>query len=263
MYQGSHPQAGYKITYYKSGDTEIKGCRGHAFATKSHLHDELSIGIITEGQTSLEIAGKPYTFEAGEAVVIYPGTSHLCKPKSNHIFEFVMVYRKSHSPNMGFGRLKLSKDTMAQVTLILRAILEEQVCEKQIHVLKGIVNHIMEALSEEVILLPSQPVREMERFIAQHADEVLSLNMISKRFHTDQYAMIRAFKGMINTTPSAYKQQIRLSKAKAMLQTDLSIVDVTYALGYYDQSHFVRQFKAVYGLAPSRYKQKLTISSQK
>jgi len=248
------------IAYYKDDDIEIKHCRGYTYATKPHIHEELSIGIITEGETTLKIAGKPYKFRAGEVVIIYPGTSHLCKPKSNHSFEFVMVYLNPEvfeTLGIGVGRLSLSKDRKLQVTSTLRDILEGKDIENRITSLNEMIKEMMTETSEQVLLSPTQSIRQIGKFIAQHSEEALPLSSVSDTFNTDQYTIIRNFKKMINTTPGAYKQQIRLTKAKALLHANLSIVDVTYTMGYYDQSHFVRQFKAVYGIAPSLYRLKL------
>ena len=261
MHLRSHSHAANMIAYYKNDDIEIKHCRGYTYATKPHIHEELSIGIITEGETTLKIAGKPYKFREGEVVIIYPGTSHLCKPKSDHFFEFVMVYLNPEifkTLGIGVGRLSLSKDRMLEVISMLRDILEEEDAGKRIASLYEMVREMVTETSEQVLLSPTQSIRQIGKFIAQHAEEALSLSSVSDTFDTDQYTIIRNFKKMINTTPGAYKQQIRLTKAKTLLHANLSIVDVTYTMGYYDQSHFVRQFKAVYGIAPSIYRQKLS-----
>jgi len=258
MHQPPKTQTQDIIAYYKDHDMEIKHCRGYSYATKPHLHHELSIGIIKKGETTLTIAGKPHTFKANDAIVIYPGTSHLCRPMPDHPFEFIMMYIKPNEPSpTGFGWVSLSEERMALMTSMLEAIMAGKEIENKMRELKESVKKMMAEPMTQVVLRPSQPMRQIEQFIVQHTEDTLPLRFVSEKFNTDPYTLIRHFKKMMNTTPSAYKQQVRLSKAKALLYSNLSIAEVTYVAGYYDQPHFVRHFKAVYGLSPSLYRKKL------
>ena len=50
----------------------------------------------------------------------------------------------------------------------------------------------------------------------------------------------------------------RLERAKDLLmQTDYSLTEIGFSLGYADSAHFSREFKARAGATPSQYRQRL------
>ena len=52
-----------------------------------------------------------------------------------------------------------------------------------------------------------------------------------------------------------YAKKIRIDRAKVLLTTtDISILDLSVSLGFYDQSHFSKTFKKFTGVSPSKYR---------
>lgn len=65
----------------------------------------------------------------------------------------------------------------------------------------------------------------------------------------------RLFKNETNRTPASYLKQLRMGKARELLEeTTLSVKQVMARVGLFDESHFVRDFQALYGLSPARYR---------
>ena len=66
---------------------------------------------------------------------------------------------------------------------------------------------------------------------------------------------IHLFKEVTGMSFTGYIAFIRVEKAKEMLAfTDLSICDISLALGYEDQNYFSRYFRKVEGCSPSEYR---------
>lgn len=66
----------------------------------------------------------------------------------------------------------------------------------------------------------------------------------------------RDFNAMYNMSPSEWIRVKRLNKAKEALEnTDLSVLDVCYMVGFENPSHFSRIFKEHFGYAPSFVRQ--------
>lgn len=63
------------------------------------------------------------------------------------------------------------------------------------------------------------------------------------------------FNEQIGMSPKAYSKILRVNRIHDKLSSDhqMSLGELTYALGYFDQSHFIRDFKSVTGRSPGRY----------
>ena len=67
--------------------------------------------------------------------------------------------------------------------------------------------------------------------------------------------MSHLFKKELNVNFSDYLWSMRQKKAQALLRaTDLSIEDISIAVGYVNTSSFRRKFKQETGLTPSQYR---------
>jgi transcriptional regulator GlxA family with amidase domain len=63
-------------------------------------------------------------------------------------------------------------------------------------------------------------------------------------------------------TPLAYIQQVRVERAKALLESsDLPVDAVSWKIGYEDAAFFNRLFKRTTGLTPGAYRRMFSIPS--
>ncbi|NLA62147.1 MAG: helix-turn-helix transcriptional regulator [Bacteroidales bacterium] len=68
----------------------------------------------------------------------------------------------------------------------------------------------------------------------------------------------RKINGITGYTTISYVLQLKLNKAKTMLEDDnTSITEVSDACGFYYVSYFSRVFKKEFGLPPSEYKKSI------
>ena len=79
-----------------------------------------------------------------------------------------------------------------------------------------------------------------------------SLNELARAVNLSPFHFSRAFKRVIGLPPHQYVLKLRVELAKQLLtDTALSISEVAYQLGFYDQSHFTYHFKRLVGITPS------------
>jgi transcriptional regulator GlxA family with amidase domain len=65
----------------------------------------------------------------------------------------------------------------------------------------------------------------------------------------------REFKHSAGVTPHRYLIQERIEQAQQMLaQTDLSLAEIAYAVGFSDQGHLARHFRALLGTTPREFR---------
>ncbi|MES0863726.1 AraC family transcriptional regulator [Ruegeria sp. SCPT10] len=72
----------------------------------------------------------------------------------------------------------------------------------------------------------------------------------------------RRFRATIGCSPQRFIIERRITKARQMLQqTDLTISEIAYTLGFSSQAHMTSSFKDLIGVAPGRYRQNHQIDS--
>ena len=70
----------------------------------------------------------------------------------------------------------------------------------------------------------------------------------------------RIFHDMIGTSFKGYERLVKINKALVDIQnTTLSLTEISYQCGYYDQSHFIHDFKRICGVTPGKYRKQMSI----
>lgn len=68
-----------------------------------------------------------------------------------------------------------------------------------------------------------------------------------------RFRLIRLFKTGLGLPPHRYQTQLRVQRARTLLEAGHSPTEVPYLVGFYDQSHLNRHFTRRIGLTPGRY----------
>ncbi|MFC5649953.1 helix-turn-helix domain-containing protein [Paenibacillus solisilvae] len=96
---------------------------------------------------------------------------------------------------------------------------------------------------------------KVRTYIDYNVHRSIKLGELSERFHISKFYLIHLFKNMYQMTPIQYHQQLRMEKAKIMIQyTYLPLQDIAEQLGYSNIHAFSRAFKANEGCSPSEYR---------
>jgi transcriptional regulator GlxA family with amidase domain len=91
----------------------------------------------------------------------------------------------------------------------------------------------------------------MDRTYAQPLD-VPSLARIA---HVSQAHFIRSFRATFGETPHRYLQRRRVERAMFLLrQTDDSVTDICFEVGFASLGTFSRTFRAIVGASPTAYR---------
>lgn len=94
----------------------------------------------------------------------------------------------------------------------------------------------------------------IEKYIANHFDQNIKMKDLEAVSRLSTAQIERYFKKIFHMTPSQYIQKVRIEAAMAMLETGLSVTEISSRCGYSDHSAFTRQFKALVGFVPSEFK---------
>ncbi|MDF2588160.1 MAG: hypothetical protein K0S41_2001 [Anaerocolumna sp.] len=98
-------------------------------------------------------------------------------------------------------------------------------------------------------------IKAMVGYIQKDYRENLTLAKIAASGSVGQSKCCKLFKNYLNLTPNAYLNQCRLDKSRELLRdTELSITDISEAVGYDGASYFSEVFRKWYNISPSEYR---------
>ena len=93
------------------------------------------------------------------------------------------------------------------------------------------------------------------RYLQEHLDKEISLNILADEFHLSSQYVSQLFKSEIGVNFLAYLTSIRMERAKKLLlATSLSIGEISEKCGYADYRVFTKAFKKEEGSTPSQYR---------
>jgi transcriptional regulator GlxA family with amidase domain len=95
-------------------------------------------------------------------------------------------------------------------------------------------------------------VEVAREYMHAHGDGKLSLEDAARAACLSPYHFHRTFMQVWGKTPHEYVTQLRLSRARAMLESGLPVADAASAIGFESVSSFSRLFRSVYGTSPGR-----------
>ncbi|MCR8849485.1 response regulator [Rossellomorea sp. SC111] len=95
----------------------------------------------------------------------------------------------------------------------------------------------------------------IEEYLQQHYQEDINLQDIADRFYLSREYISRKFKQDYGATITDYVTNIRMEKAKKLLENPyLKIYEVAYGVGYGNEKYFSKVFKKHAGLTPNEYR---------
>ena len=93
--------------------------------------------------------------------------------------------------------------------------------------------------------------RRVLELIAAALDTRLTIDMLAYEAGLSPAHFARAFKQTLGRAPHQYLLQLRLERARRLLEsTTLSLSDIAQRAGFADQAHFTRAFKRAFGTTP-------------
>jgi len=78
-----------------------------------------------------------------------------------------------------------------------------------------------------------------------------SLFHLSSHVAMSPFLFARVFRELIGVPPHKYLVQLRLARARALLESGMSVTDTCYTSGFNNLSHFIRTFRRHLGFVPS------------
>lgn len=252
------------------------------YAAESHWHDDLELILIQSGEMQYNIGGEVVLLKEGEGIFINARQLHFgySDSKNECLFLCVLLHPillcssktieqqyvrpllfDEHIPfchltnTHPWEREILSSiqeiydirnDPLSELK-IQRAFLTIWIalCDNAISIQKDQLsrNHHLSAL------------KDMISFINQNYSEKLSLGAIAASGKVGKTGCCGIFRQYMNKTPNEYLTELRLRKAIELMQhTDMTLLEISEAVGFSGASYFSETFRKCYDVSPSEYR---------
>ncbi|CAI6075674.1 response regulator [Cohnella sp. JJ-181] len=97
-------------------------------------------------------------------------------------------------------------------------------------------------------------IREIESYLRQNYKREVTLQEIAERFYLSREYISRKFRQEFGLTITDYVTQVRIEKAKELLENPhLKVYEIADFVGYQNDKYFIKVFKRAEGVTPSEY----------
>jgi AraC-like DNA-binding protein len=259
---------------------ELLTARFHAQRFAPHWHDTYNIPIILAGAQRYRYRGAAHIAGGGAIAAINPGEVHTGERAAADGWAYRAFYppvawiaglaagiadRDASPPAPVFPfQVVIDPELAARLARAHRALEiddDRLSAESELHAAFAVllVRHARPAPVIAARAADSARVAAMKNLLAaDRADAALgsspvTLADLARAVELSPFHALRSFVRAVGMPPHAWRNQLRLTRAVAMLRRGLAVGTVAARCGYADQSHFTRQFRRAYGDAPGRW----------
>ncbi|WP_428670365.1 GlxA family transcriptional regulator [Roseibium sp.] len=99
-------------------------------------------------------------------------------------------------------------------------------------------------------------VLKAQHFLEGNLEEAISIPAAAEEAGLPQRTFLRRFRAATGISPKTYLQELRIERARDLLiETEKSVSEICYAVGYNDPPSFVRLFTRLSGLPPGSFRE--------
>ncbi len=107
-------------------------------------------------------------------------------------------------------------------------------------------------------------ILKVQHWLESNIGEQIGVKHLAKYAGVSERTFLRRFKLATNQTPNSYVQNLRVEKARGLLErTKKTISEIGWMVGYQDNSAFSRVFKTTTGLNAGEYRKRFGGFSEK
>ena len=117
------------------------------------------------------------------------------------------------------------------------------------------LNNLKDLQNLELDIVNNFVINKILKHLHLNIESEISLEKLAEDLNLSASYISSCFKKQMGLSIMKYAKKIRIDRAKVLLTTtDISILDLSVSLGFYDQSHFSKTFKKFTGVSPSKYR---------
>ena len=238
---------------------------------KGRSLDALQIVLITQGQGWLETrkSGEK-AIEAGMVFLLLPGVWHRYRPDPSTGWSESWIEIRGPVPEGLIAEESFLSEKVVRSRAEIPGLEEVM---RRIHSLTDDSGSTRPELSAEALrclaLLSKEfegsasgesfanSILKAERYLSEHHAKALDMKEVARKLGVSYSSFRRSFTKQTGLSPWRYVMQLRLERARRLLQTsDGTLDDIASRLGFSSAFHLSSAFKKAYGLSPSIWRKK-------
>ncbi|PKV53038.1 AraC family transcriptional regulator [Aquimarina sp. MAR_2010_214] len=250
-----------------------------------HTRNALELSYLIDGEQIIKIDGKNHDliYESQESYLVYISqTSGSIKYHKNKYFKEVKIrmsrdFIKKHKLDSEYGIRekyeleKLNKDFTKPLCTKTQEILVELLTDTRQGLLKRLFleSKVLELLSLQLDIQknpktevsntdnPIKKLYEVQFIITSDLTIQYSVHELARKVGLNDFMLKKEFKRVFGTTVFEYALNLRMTKAKKLLNhTKKPIYEISELVGYKNSTHFTAAFKKFEGITPKKYRKK-------
>ncbi|HDX7132834.1 TPA: AraC family ligand binding domain-containing protein [Clostridioides difficile] len=236
----------------------------------NHFHEHYVIGFIEKGQRYLSCKNKEYTTSTGDLLLFNPFDSHTCEQIDDKVLDYRCINIKPEIMKKTVfeitGKNYLPKFNQpvifgSELVPLLQElhyiIMEEELDFKKEELFFFLIEQLIEEHTEPNLQSNLEntniEIQAVCDYLENNYAEHIVLDELSTIAGMNKCSLLRNFTKLKGITPYRYLENIRVNKAKKLLEKGVEPIDAAIQTGFVDQSHFTNFFKNFIGLTPKQY----------
>lgn len=185
----------------------------------------------------------------------------LCSSKSVEQNFIAPIILNEHIPFYHFRKKNNWENSILSCIRYIYDIRNDKISELKIH--KAFLD-IWITLCENIVTIRQSDnfknnnlsvLKNMILFVNRHYKEKLRLEEIASSGNVGKTSCCAIFKKYFNKTPMEYVTEFRFRKSLELLSnTDMTILEISYEVGFSGASYFSETFRKFYGCTPTEYR---------
>ena len=241
-----------------------------------HLHRDLELVILLEGEVTVFTDSKKSRLTAGDIFLAFPNQIHYYESVSAKQRYHLLIVKPDIMPDLmdDFNTCVPESPVLRGEANdpALRLLYErlfrycgETADRPYLQALKHgyLLAFFSELLSRmrlsRIVTGDAGSLRTIVTFCTQHYNEDLSLALLEERLHLNKYYISHLFSKRLGLRFNDYVNSLRVSEAcRYLAVTDLGITEISERVGFNTLRTFNRAFMKLHGMAPSEYRKSAT-----
>ena len=238
----------------------------------NHWHEHIEIHYMLEGTGVFFLNQKRYEVKEGELFIINSNELHkgICErlPYLSQVVIFTMdsISEELAKRNIIFQTIIQKDDEIDRLMHLIHIEQSgvefgyKQLCKSLVSQLVVYLsrNYAIDMLEERDSIKRRKNLERLNTvlcYMENHYPENISNKQLANLVYLSEDRFNHLFKENIGTSPLQYLNEIRLKKAKSLIQTqDCAIVEIAEAVGFENYNYFGRLFRRQYGCTPLEMK---------
>lgn len=253
-----------------------------------HYHQEFELSFITEGAGKRIVGDSVEEFHPGDLIFIGPRIPHVWFPEGKHMQQHsgrtlesvYMLFNNDILPEaltelpefenirkaiaLSERGARITGDTLNEVSRIMLQLpymsrIKRLMFFYEIMDLIGKSTSFSYLASEQYVKTKFETsnsrVNKIHEFLMKNYQDNVDLEEVAEVVHMAPASVCRFFKSATGLTVFEYLNKIKIDySCKLLLNTDLSVVNISYDCGFNNLSHFNKQFRKFLGQTPSQFR---------